>query len=35
MSWMGYALIGLMILLSLFLIYALVVIHDEEKERKK
>ena len=35
MSWTGYALIGLMILLFLFLIYALMVIHEDEKERRK
>ena len=35
MRWTGFALIGLMILLLLFLIYALIVIHEDEKERKK
>ena len=35
MSWIGYAVIGFIVFLFLFLVYALITICEDEKERKK
>ena len=35
MNWIGYAVIGVMIFVLLFLIYALIVISDDEKEKRR
>lgn len=35
MNWIGWAVIGMMIFVVLFLIYALITISEDEKEKKK
>ena len=34
MNWIGWAVIGMMIFVLLFLIYALITISEDEKEKK-
>lgn len=35
MNWIGWAVIGMMIFVLLFLIYALIVISEDEKEKRR
>ena len=35
MNWIGWAVIGMMIFIVLFLVYALITISEDEKEKRK